>query len=293
MDDGRSSHAKGLVIVTLGVLIITPDTLLIRLIGIDPWSLLVWRGYLQALGLTVILACFYRAYTLNAFQAIGLKGVGAAVVFSVSSFFFLYALDQTSVANVLILLATSPFFAALFAWLFLREPVPLRTWLAMVVTLGGIALLGAGSLDAGTLEGDLAALGGAATLGLKFVVLRGARRTNMIPAMALSGIMIGVAAGIVAPLPELAPMQLGYTLLMGLIVVPLGVSLLTLGPRYLPAPEVGLLMLLETVLGPLWVWLVIGEAPALLALAGGAIVLAALIGHSLLSLKAAAQAVGP
>ena len=105
--------------------------------------------------------------------------------------------------------------------------------------------------------------------------------------MALSGLIIGGVAGLIAPLPPIGPEQLGYALLMGLVIVPLGIALLTLGPRYLPAPEVGLLMLLETVLGPFWVWLALDEAPTQLALVGGAIVIATLLGHSLYSLKAA------
>ncbi|MEM7227015.1 MAG: DMT family transporter [Pseudomonadota bacterium] len=285
--DSQSSHVKGLIIVTFGVLIVTPDTLLIRLIGLDPWSLLVWRGLLQALGLTAILLIYFKGYTLGAFRAIGRKGIGAAVIFSLSSFFFLYALDQTSVANVLILLATAPFFAALFAWFLLGEPVPLRTWLAILATLVGVALLGVGSFGAGTWIGDLAALGGAATLGLKFVVIRGARRVNMIPAMAISGLMIAAAASLVAPMPPVGPTQLGYILIMGLLVIPLGIALLTLGPRYLPAPEVSLLLLLETVLGPLWVWLALDEVPTVYAMAGGAVVIAALALHSVYALRAA------
>jgi drug/metabolite transporter (DMT)-like permease len=283
--DGLSTHAKGLAIVTLGVLILTPDALLVRLIGIDHWNLLVWRGFLQGFGLLLLLLAFYRGGTLASFRAIGRRGLAASLVFATGTVLFIVALTHTSAANTLIIVASSPFFSALASRIFLGERIAPATWGAILLALGGIGLLAVEGLGRGAFLGDLAALGVAVTLGANFTILRHARAVNMIPAMALSGFLVGLVASLFAVPVALSDGQLGYMLVMGLVVVPLSFALITLGPRYLPAPEVSLLLLLETVLGPFWVWLVIGERPGPLALAGGAVVVATLAAHSALALR--------
>jgi drug/metabolite transporter (DMT)-like permease len=282
--DGLPDHAKGLIIVVLGVLVLTPDTLLIRLIALDPWTVLVWRGLLQALGLTVLIACFYGRGTVACFRAVGLRGYSAALLFAVSTVLFIVALAHTSVANTLIIVASAPFFAALASRVFLGERIAGRTWAAILAALGGIFLLAFESLGRGSIWGDLAALGVAVAMGGNFTVVRHARAVNMIPAMALSGLIVGLAALLATEPVVLDQTQLAWMLVMGLFVVPVSFALITLGPRYLPAPEVSLLLLLETVLGPFWVWLALGEAPGPWALAGGAVVVATLAVHSALAL---------
>ncbi len=282
--DGLPDHAKGLMIVVLGVLVLTPDTLLIRLIAIDPWTVLVWRGFLQALGMTVLIVCFYGRGTMACFKAVGRRGYAAALLFALGTVLFIVALALTSVANTLIIVASAPFFAALASRVFLGEGIARRTWAAIVVALGGIFLLAFESLRSGSLWGDLAALGVAITMGGSFTVMRHARAVNMIPAMALAGLIVGLAALLVAEPAVLDRTQLAWMLVMGLFVVPVSFALITLGPRYLPAPEVSLLLLLETVLGPFWVWLALGEAPGPWALVGGAVVVATLAVHSALAL---------
>jgi drug/metabolite transporter (DMT)-like permease len=284
--EGLPAQAKGLIIVVLGVLVLTPDTLLIRLIAVDHWTLLVWRGLLQALGLSVLVGCFHGRDTLACFRAVGLAGYSAAFLFALGTVLFVVALSYTSVANTLIIVASAPFFAALASRVFLGERIALRTWIAIVVALGGIVLLAFESLGTGTLWGDLAALGVAIAMGGNFTVLRHARAVNMIPAMALSGLIVALAAAPIAPAAVvLNEAQLAFMLAMGLFVVPVSFALITLGPRYLPAAEVSLLMLLETVLGPLWVWLAIGEAPGPLGFLGGSVVVATLAAHSALALR--------
>ena len=282
--DGLPDHAKGLVIVALGVLVLTPDTLLIRLIALDPWTVLVWRGLLQAVGLSVLIACFYGRETPACFRAVGRRGYAAALLFALGTVLFIVALAHTSVANTLIIVASAPFFAALASRVFLGERIARHTWAAIVVALSGIFLLAFESLGSGSLWGDLAALGVAITMGGNFTVVRHARAVNMIPAMALSGLIVGLAALLVGEPAALDQTQLAWMLVMGLFVVPVSFALITLGPRYLPAPEVSLLLLLETVLGPFWVWLALGEAPGTIALIGGAVVVATLTAHSALAL---------
>lgn len=280
-----SDHAKGLLLTGLGILIVSPDTLLIRLVGLDIWSLAVWRGGLQAFGLTLILLCWYRRRTFEMFQAIGTAGLVLALVFSVNTFTFLAAVQHTTVANTLVILAATPFFAALLSRIFLKEPVAARTWAAIAVALGGIALIVSDSLGSGSLYGDAMAILAAILLATKVTLIRGRRHINMIPALALSGVLIAAVAAPFGAPQQVAGAQLLWVLLMGLAVVTPATALITLGPRYLSAPEVSLLILFETVLGPLWVWLVLSETPTPLALVGGAVVIAALVGHAMLGLR--------
>lgn len=284
-------HAKGLLITATGVLVLTPDSLLVRLIGLEPWDMVFWRGLLTAIGLTLWLAAYYRGETVARFRAVGRSGSAVAVLFALSTLFFIYALGRTTVANTLIIVSAAPLIAAVFSRVFLREAVRPRTWAAILVALAGIVILLSGSLEdarsgAGSLDGDLAAFGTALCMAGNFTILRRAKALNMVPAMALSGLLSAVTILPFAWPVALQPEQVGPMLLLGLLVLPVSFGLMTLGPRYLPAPEVGLILLLETVLGPLWVWLVLGEAPGERALLGGVIVVAALAVHSALGLRA-------
>ncbi|MEQ8356544.1 MAG: DMT family transporter [Kiloniellaceae bacterium] len=279
-------HQKGLVLTTLGVLVLTPDSLLVRLADLEPFTLLVWRGSLQALGVLVILALLYPGRVAAQIRSIGRCGVLLSIVFTGSTLFFILGLTYTAVADVLVIVAVAPLAAAVFSRSFLGESVPLRTWVAISLTLAGIALLVADDLGSGSIYGDLAALGCALCIGASLTITRHGRAVSMVPAMALAGTLTALVALPLALMLEVGPLlpsgpPLTYTLLMGLVVVPISFALITVGPRYLPAPEVGLLLLMETVLGPLWVWLVIGEYPGDLAMMGAGVVVLTLAGHAL------------
>ena len=282
---GGDDHRKGLMLTVLGVLILTPDTLLIRLIAIDPWSMMVWRGILQTIGILVILALIYRADTWHRCKAIGLSGLFAGCMFTASTLGFLYSVEHTSVANTLVILATAPFFAAIFSYLFLKEHVARRTVIATAVAVGGVGIMVAGSWGGGAFMGDLAALVTAALLGGKFTIFRHRKDVNMVPSMAVSGV-VAALVGLAVGAPALVDGErLLYLLIMGLVVVPVSIALISLGPRYISAPETSLIMLLETALGPLWVWLVLAEVPPTLTFIGGAIVLGTLLLHSWIGLR--------
>lgn len=292
---GLSTHAKGIVITAAGVLVITPDTLLIRLIATDPWTLLACRSLLMGLAMTAGLALYYRSGTLACFRSIGGRGVLLSLLFAVAGILFVLALAYTSVANTLIIMSSAPLFAAFMSWLFLKEPVPPRTWLAVIATMGGVAIVvggsvvggsvGGGNAGGGQLLGDLLAIAATAALAGCFTMIRSSREIDMIPAAALSGLIAGLAALPLASPFSLGTSDLGYLLLMGLLILPISFALTTIGPRYLPAPEVSLLMLLETFFGPLWVWLALREQPSAQALIGGAVIVTVLVVHSAVALR--------
>jgi len=217
-------------------------------------------------------------------------GLAIAVIFSCNTFAFLAAVRYTTVANTLIILSGTPFFAAVLSLIILKEPVARRTWVAIAATLFGIGVIVWDGLGSGGYFGDLMALLAAVLLAFKLTIVRQQRRINMIPALALSGLIFALMAIVIAGEPARPDTaQIIWLLLMGLAVITPATALLTLGPRYLSAPEVSLLMLLETVLGPVWVWLVIEETPTPLALTGGAIVVSTLMIHALAGLRKGRQ----
>lgn len=285
-----SIQAKGLLITTAGVLAISPDTLLVRLLAIDRWALLSCRGLMIGVGLTLLTWLYYRKKTPQQFRGIGRNGIFIAFLFSISTVCFVSALYFTTVANTLIIVSASSMFAALFSRLFLREHIFPRTYVTMIAVTLAIAYIVSDSVGEGHLAGDMFATLSSMAMAGAFTITRKSRARNMVPATALSGFIVGIAAFFPADFPEPQLRTVSLLLLLGIVLV-VAFGLLTLGPRYLSAPEVSLLMPIETVLGPLLIWFVVGEEPGTKALFGGTVVVGALTAHSLLSLRAQAKSI--
>lgn len=282
----RNPRAFGVLVTLAGVMVFVPDALVMWLIGGDMLALAVWRGLLAG-GLlfagNLLLAprslpgrgeWFDRAGVL-----VMLCNAGSVLTWSA-------AMQHTSVANALLLLATAPFLAAVLSWIVLRERVDAATALAIAAIFGGVAIIASGSLGSGKLLGDMFALANACTIAGYYVTLRLARGRNMLPHLALGTMLGGVLA---VPFAEFAPVsagQLWLILLSGAVIVPGAISLLMLGPRYLPAPEVSMITMLEIILGPLLVWAVLGENPGQASLVGGAVILLAVGLHTARRLRA-------
>lgn len=277
---GLSTHAKGFFITLLAVLVISPDGLLVRLVAADIWTLLFWRGLLMGTGIALGLLCLYRGRTWAAFRDLGWPGFTVALLFALCTVAFIVSITNTTVANTLFIVSTSPLFSALIAWRLLGEAVAPRTWGAIALALVGIGIIASGGLDSGSIIGNLAALAAALSLAGGFSLIRRHRDRDMVPAAALSGWMTALLVLPLAQPAAIAGGDVAVLLVMGLVMLPLSFALMTIGPRYLPAPEVGLILLLESILGPLWVWLAIGETPGDRTLLGGAIVIGTLAGHA-------------
>jgi drug/metabolite transporter (DMT)-like permease len=280
-----TSHAKGLTLGIIGVLLLSPDTLIIRLVDADPWTFIAWRGALMTIGMFVILTLRF-GYTMFArTYAIGWLGILIALMFALNNVFFQLSVQNTSVANTLVIIATAPLFAALFSVAFLRERVPSRTWIAIVLSALGVGMVFIGELGTGNLFGNLAALISAVGLGLHFVLVRLGRPVDMSPAIGVAGFFIVAIGLVMAPDLYLDPRQFGLLAILGLVLLPLSFVFLTRAPTYIPAPEVSLIILLETMLGPLWVWMAIAEQPSVQTMAGGALIIVVLVIHSVISLR--------
>lgn len=282
-----SEHMKGLAITASGVLVLSPDALLLRLLSIDPFTTVMWRGLLMFATLTAAMAVLYRGRPQDAFHAVGRWGLFSSVIYALNLVAFIYSIANTAAANTLVIMAAAPLLAAIWSRLFLREPVAVETWIATALVIVGIAVVFWDGLGRGTWNGDLAAVGVALCLSANFTVLRHRKHVNMVPATALGGLWAGLfmlAVGAAAPLSP-NPLDVLVLAILGFVVAPVAFGLITIGPRFITAPEVGLLMLLETILGPLWVWLALGQRASDVALSGGALVVATLLVYFTIRLR--------
>ncbi len=282
---GLSRPAFGLLITFIGVLVLSFEGVLIRSIELDSWTLLFLRGVLACPGLFLFFLIAERRGWGKQMRSMGWAGVLAAVLFAIDNVGFIYSITHTSVANTLLLISLSPLFAGLFTRLLLRETVPRRTWLA--IAGGGVAtlIIMLGSLVEGDLAGTLAGLIAAAAIGGTLVVLRANPTLNMVPAVAI-GSGLAALVGLPASTPGSADAQdWVYLIALGFFVVPVAFGLIATGPRFIPAAEVALLLLLETVLGAYMVWAIIGEEPSVITIVGGLILVGVLAAHSVASLK--------
>ncbi len=275
----------GLMITVIGVLVLSFEGVLIRWIEVDSWTLLFLRGVLAAPGLFVFFLVVERRGWRHQIRSMGLAGLLAAVLFAIDNVGFIYSITHTSVANTFLLISLSPLFAGLLTRVVLRERVPRRTWLAIAGGAVATSIIMLGSVVEGDLPGTLAGLVAAAALGGTLVVLRARPHLNMVPAVAL-GSGLAALVGLPAAVPSSADAQDWVNLIaLGLILVPVAFGLIAMGPRYIPAAEVALLLLLETVLGALLVWMVIGEIPTLATVVGGLILVVVLAAHSVATLR--------
>lgn len=272
---------------------LTPDSLIVRLTDAEPYTLAGLRGLGIAIGLLLATWVVYRSRTLAAWRSLSPTMLFGALVNGLGNMLFVVALELTNVANVLIALAVEPLFAALMSRLMLGERVSRATAWAMIGGFAGIVIVVGDSLGEARLWGDLAALACSLCFAYFMVLLRKAGDVDSTPAVGVSGFFTALLAlplvfltgeGTAAIL-SLDAAQWGWIALGSLVVLPLSFGLISIGPRYLPAAEVSLLILLEAVLGPFWVWLVLDEHPTTAALIGGVVVLATLALHSLWGLR--------
>ncbi|TBX29110.1 DMT family transporter [Nioella sediminis] len=282
-----SDYAKGLWLTLTGVLILSPDVLLIRLAGLPEWTLMFWRGAGMGAVIALWLLVTQGRGAIAAFKGVGLAGLAIGLSYTIGNVSFLYSVGHTLAANTLFILATMPVFSALIARFVLGQPVPGRTWATIAAVLAGIGLIAMGSAGGGQgdLLGDLAAVVTALSWAVIFAIAGQKKTLSMVPAMSIAGFFAMFVSLFLAPGLSVPAVSVPFVVIIALIVTPGATALLSLGPRYLPPADVSLIMLLEAVFGPLLVWLVLAEFPGGWTLAGGAVVLGALALNNLAALR--------
>lgn len=294
MDDAHrqaAEHRKGLTITAFGGLMLTIDIPLIRLAEGDAWSVLAVRGALTFFAAILAWAAMRLVFGRRTPLIPGRAGILVLSLYGIAAITFMLAVFNTTTANLVFILAFNPMFSALLAWLFAGERPKPQTFAAMAAMVLGVALIVSDGVKAGNFLGDLLALASSLILAGAITASRKAR-TDMgftpllaaiVPSM-IGLIMVGGPSGVSLDEP-------GWLALNGLIIIPVAFWCLATGPRYLSGPEVAMFYLLETILAPVWVWLIFAEAPTRMVLIGGAIMIAALVAHSLWQLAAHRRAV--
>jgi drug/metabolite transporter (DMT)-like permease len=256
-----------------------------RLIPLDAWTLLFWRGIYGGLFIAGGIICLHGRDTLAAIRAIGPAGLLVAACSTVGTVCFINALRRTSVADVMVINATIPFFAAAIAWLWTGERESRVTLTASAAAMVGVALTFDGALPAGRLFGNLLALIMTILISLMMVIIRQRRDTPMLPAACLSAFAL---APLVAPFATPSAgfgSNFVYLVLFGAAQFGVGLLLLTLGTRLVSATRSALIGSLETPLAPFWVWLGFGEVPSLMTCVGGSVVMAAVVADMVLTAR--------
>ena len=249
------------------------------------WQILLYRSISMSLFLYVLIRLRSGESPFVQIRRNGAPAIIAGLSLVAAYSGGIYAIQNTSVANAMLLFATAPFMAAVLGWIVLREPVRAATWISIAVAIGGIGIMVADKTGGVALKGSLSALGSAFGFAVFTVALRWGRTEEMLPAVFLSGIFaivitLTICLGLDLSL-VLSPNDGGIAMGMGVFQVGAGLILYTLGSRSLPAAELALLSLAEVLLGPLWVWLFVGETATANTLIGGAVLLAAIAGNAL------------
>ena len=284
-------HLKGLLMSVFAVVILSPDSVLIRLVEeaspeVDSWTVLFWRGLLYALGVSLLVFMKYGSKTIAEFKNIGKGGLVIGFFSGISTGTFVFAIVYTSIANALVIISTGPIMIAIVAWFLLKEKSSVITWTSMIIVFIGIYIVMSGSFGGKNLVGDFFALITAVMMGFTFTLTRKYKHINMVPVNAIGGLIAALIAFVMANQISVPAEVVGYIIAMGAILS-ISFSLITIAPRYMPAAEVGMIMPLETVLGSLIAWYFISEVPSTNAIIGGTIVIVTLFLHSWYSTRLA------
>lgn len=258
----------------------------------DGWQVMFYRAVGMVATLTLVLLVKERGRVVAPFKAIGRGGLAVAAVIAVSMVSYVFAMLLTSVANAQFVMSSAPFFAALLGLLVLREPVHRTTWLAIMVAIVGMGVMFADGFAAGPPVGLFVALLAGSTYGLLVVMLRQLRALDMLPALIVAGLFAGAASALMAEDLAVSANDMLAGLFMGVVQTATGFACVMLATRRIPAAEAGLLLLADTILGPIWVWLFVNEVPAPIALVGGLIVLAAVLLQAIASVVWERRALG-
>jgi drug/metabolite transporter (DMT)-like permease len=282
----KNETTRGLAFVAGAALVWSTAGLVMRLLDDhQPWRTIFWRSLFAVIFMVGYVVASERTKTLRVFRAIGVPGLLLAACFAVASISFVIALGFTSVATTLVIIATTPLFAAMLGWLILREKVSSRTWATSVVAVAAVGLMVAESFNDFSLTGVLVALVIPIVFAFGTVIIRHQRHQVMTPAIAISPLIALSVAAVLTDSLQVTAHDLALLALFGAGQFGAGMVLYSIGARIAPPAQVALVSLLETVLGPLLVWVVVGENPGAATLVGGLIVLAAMVVHITLDLR--------
>ena len=267
-----SDKQKGIGLSLLGVLIITPDSLFIRLINIPSWELLFYRGLIPFFCLFIALIIYYKKNFVHSLIITGFSGLLYAFLVALGNITFVISIQNTNVANTLVMIALTPFATAVLSSVFLKEHPSKKMWLTIIACFIAILFIFYDSYQGNRLLGDFFGFLTAIFIGGSAVVIRYKKSIDFLPSLLIAKfftILIPlIFINSFSDVMHINLEQLYLIILMGIfLVIPLGC--ITIAPRFIPAYEVEIFFILETILGPMWVWLVINEQPTVKTIIGG------------------------
>ena len=280
-----SDQQKGSLLAFIAVMFITPDSLFIRLSSIDTWSLVFYRGIIPFFTVLIGMLIIYK---LNFFKMLfnsGYHGLIYVITFSITNITFVVSIQNTNVANTLIMIAMAPMLSAILGAIFLKEIPDRKTWSAIAITFMAAVYIFYDSLQLGSIYGDILGFITAVGLAVGAVTIRFAKKKNLVPAAVVGKLFVALFAVFFVESYILTDRDLFIVPLMCVMCVAIPFVMVTIAPRFIPAEEVNLFFLLETIIGPFWVWMVIKEQPSIETIQGGAVIILTIATHSFLKLK--------
>ena len=280
-----TNQQKGSLLAFVAVIFITPDSLFIRLSNVDTWGLVFYRGVIPFFTVFLGMLLIYKLSFFKMLFSSGYHGLIYIGTFSITNITFVVSIQNTNVANTLVMIATAPMLSAILSAIFLKEPPDRKTWIAIVITFLAIIYIFLDSLKLGNFYGDILGFITAIGLAVGAVTIRSAKSKNLVPAAVVGKLFVAAFALFFIESFMLENKDLIIVPLMCILCVAIPFVLVTIAPRFIPAAEVNLFFLLETIIGPIWVWLIIKEQPSIETLQGGAIIITTIAIHSFLKLK--------
>ena len=280
-----TSQQKGSLLAFTAVVLITPDSLFVRLSHIDTWGLLFYRG---AIPFVLVLLGLLMVYKMNFFKilfSMGYAGIAYAITLTITNIAFIISIQNTNVANTLIMIAMAPMLSAVLGAFFLKENPDTKTWTTIFITFVAAIYIFYDSIQLGNFFGDIFGFITAIGLAIGAVLIRSAKDRNLVPSAVVGKLLVAIFALFFIENFELVKTDIYIVPLMCILCVAIPFVLITIAPRFITAAEVNLFFLLETILGPIWVWLIIKEQPSLETIQGGTVIIVAIAIHSYLSLK--------
>ena len=280
-----SNQQKGSLLAFVGVMFITPDSLFIRLSSIDTWELLFYRGAIPSVVILIALIIFYKSNLIKVTLAMGLAGLFYALTFSITNITFIVSIQNTNVANTLVMIATAPMLSAILAAVFLKENPDRNTWIAILITFLAVVYIFFDSFKLGNFFGDIFGLITALGLAVGANIIRSVRDKDLVPAAVIGKFLVAIFALFFVDNLILQGRDNIIVPLMCIMCVGIPFVLVTIAPRFITAAEVNLFFLLETIIGPIWVWLIIKEQPSIETIYGGILIIITIAVHSFYKLK--------
>ena len=281
-----NQQLTGILCALFGGVFLSSSGILIRnLENVDGWQILFYRSIAFFCAINIGLAFYYGRKLPEAFLAIGKPGLTAALLLGVGSVFYVFAILNTTVANVVFIIGSTPLIAALVAWIFIGESVSPLGLLAMAGAFMGIGLMFIDGLVSGGMLGNLLALSMVVTFAFYLLIIRSRRFIDMLPATGLSGLVTLMIAGFMVSSFSISSYDLIICITLGTLQLGMGFFLLTLACRYIPSAEVALFAMSESILGPLWVWIGVDEVPGRYTIYGSGVILVSVVAYCLISLR--------